>query len=449
MKSNLIFDVIGMIASTASKNAKEAIIKHHSVDEDFKKVLVAAYDPFVTYGIGEKSLPDKPIEHVFDPEQQFDDTTWQILDLLAKRKLTGNYAREAVMNELTRLSPRSSLLFKRILCKDLRAGFSESTINKAIPGLVPTFDCMLAHKYADHKRKLKFPLYAEPKLDGVRVLTFVTESEVRFFSRAGKEFSTFDHLKEPVKRMVSEWLAAHPENLKLDSSWVIDSEVVSGSFNKTVSEVRRKDDQALDAKIYIFDILPMQTFRGGTKEGCKLAGDYTSRRIRLKSLFNYAKKEDPIRLLPRFVVTKEAEIHALYEEMRANGLEGLIIKDPKGLYHRRRNHAWAKIKAEESVDVPIVDAFEGEGKYVGMLGGLVVNYNGVRVSVGGGFTDEQRKQFWYAWLNVSGDPEFDLCRSMMEGRLIEVQYHEVTPDGSLRHPRFIRFRDDKQKEVKE
>ena len=27
------------------------------------------------------------------------------------------------------------------------------------------------------------------------------------------------------------------------------------------------------------------------------------------------------------------------------------------------------------------------------------------------------------------------------GRLIEVKYHEITPDGSMRHPRFARVRD--------
>lgn len=30
--------------------------------------------------------------------------------------------------------------------------------------------------------------------------------------------------------------------------------------------------------------------------------------------------------------------------------------------------------------------------------------------------------------------------------MIEVEFHEVTPDGSLRHSRFNRFRDDKQDE---
>lgn len=87
-----------------------------------------------------------------------------------------------------------------------------------------------------------------------------------------------------------------------------------------------------------------------------------------------------------------------------------------------------------SADVVIINAFEGEGKYRGSLGGIVVLHGNVSVKVGGGFSDLQRQEFWEVWNN---------CRNSLEGRLVEVEYHEETPDGSLRHPRFIRFRDDK------
>lgn len=472
MNSDQVFDAIEEIAATSSKNAKEELVAKYGQDEMFKRVIVAALDPFITYGMAKR-----PAAVNFEGARlMFDDLlVFSLLDKLAERELTGNNAIETVQYALSRATEKSAELLWRIISKDLRAGFSESTVNKAIPGLVPTFDCMLAHKYSDHKHKLPFPLLVEPKLDGVRVLTFVNliEGRVSFFSRSGKEFTTFDHLKEPVLNMVSEYRSElmsqagddydsqglpdgdDTDTVVMDELYaqygvddllecVIDSEVVSGNFNKTVGDVRRKDEQATDAKLAMFDLLPMETFTKEDKKGCAVAGVYRDRRKKLEAMYAHAAEGAPLMTLPIFTVINEKEIHELYEKVRARGLEGLIIKDPNGLYHRRRNHAWTKIKAEESADVVIVDVEEGTGKYAGMLGALVVDYNGVRVNVGSGLSDEQRREFWEAYKIQHREfgPTSDLDVKLV-GRMIEVEYHEVTPDGSLRHPRFKRFRDDK------
>ena len=86
-----------------------------------------------------------------------------------------------------------------------------------------------------------------------------------------------------------------------------------------------------------------------------------------------------------------------------------------------------KIKAEETLDLYVTGWEPGTGKYEGMIGALIVNHKGVPVNVGSGLSDTLRQE----------DP------AEIVGRMIEVEYHEVTPDGSLRHPRFKRFRDDK------
>lgn len=69
-----------------------------------------------------------------------------------------------------------------------------------------------------------------------------------------------------------------------------------------------------------------------------------------------------------------------------------------------------------------------------MLGGLTVDYNGVPVRVGSGFSDQDRQVLWAIWMT---DPE------QLKRKMLEVSFHEVTPDGSLRHPRAKRFRPDK------
>lgn len=432
MNSDLIFEQIEAVAAVSGKNDKEALIASHAGDEEFKTALRYAYDPFMRFGIA------KVPERTTFGAGYFDEggDTWALLDRLSSKALTGNAARDAVQKEVDRLSEPSSQLFKRIITKDLRAGFSESTINKAIPGLVPTFDCMLAHKYEESRIK-SWPQVVETKLDGVRVLAFVSldNETVFFYSRSGKEFFTFDHLKKPILEMLS---TARADMLLSDDcdiengdliEIVLDGEIVSGSFNKTVSEVRRKDEQAVDAEYHAFDILPLETFKSDSKSGCKIAGPYKQRRKLLEDVAKFAPIE-AIKTTPRYFVNSQAEISAIYEKVRARGLEGLIVKDLDGLYHRRRNHGWMKIKNEESVDVPIIATEEGTGKYAGQLGALVVDVDGIAVNVGSGLSDEQRASFWEA-------------KGELIGRLVEVEFHEKTPDGSLRHPRFVRFRDDK------
>lgn len=411
MTSDEIFDVIEEIAACSSKTDKQVIIQAHSHDEDFKRVLTYALDSFRTFG-----LAKRPGAVDMGIAARFDAGVWSLLDQLANRTLSGNAAKDAVSTELSRLTDKSGELLWRIISKDLRAGFSESTVNKAIPGLIPTFDCMLAHKF-EAKRIKKWPVVAEPKLDGVRVLCFVFEDgRIQFFSRSGKEFTTFEALKPHITYLVQQanWTG---------HNFVLDGEVVSGSFNKTVSEVRRKDAQATDAEFHVFDLLPAQVFAGVPS-----TRPYASRREILEGFVSGL--AGPIKTIPRYLVSSEHEIHRLYEAVRARGLEGLIIKDPDAPYVTKRNHAWMKLKNESEVDVPVVDFEEGTGKYEGVLGALVVDFNGIRVNVGTGLSDDQRREIWED-------------RHTLTGELCTVEYHEVTPDGSLRHPRFVKWRPDK------
>jgi DNA ligase-1 len=482
MNSDQVFDAIEQIAATPGKKDKEALVAALLGDDLGTDVLVACYDPFVTYGIAKRPKIDPAKKNT---DYQFTAATWAGLKDLAARRLTGNAAIDWLVDHMEDLSPKSEELLWRIISKDMRAGFTEGTINRAKPGTITVFDCMLAHPYKEHKHKLAFPLRAEPKIDGVRVLTFINldDQEVRFFSRSGKEFTTFDHLKAPLIDAAAVYRGelmrkacdlydkeGGPEGGEdgsgidcghMDACYaefradeacylVLEAEVVSGGFNKTVGDVRRKDAQAIDAKLCVFDLLFQDDFNEPGPKDEVGEETYEQRRARLEEFVKCAPAGAPIVLLPSKVVNSEEEIHEHYEACRARGLEGLIVKDPKALYYRKRHHAWSKIKAEETLDLKVIGAFEGEGKYAGMLGGLIVDYKGVSVNVGGGFTDEQRQDLWIGHLSDPIGASFGTIKEHLAdpdpvvGRLIEVQYHEVTPDGSLRHPRFVRFRDDKK-----
>ena len=102
------------------------------------------------------------------------------------------------------------------------------------------------------------------------------------------------------------------------------------------------------------------------------------------------------------------------------------------LYQNKRTWDWMKIKDELSVDFPIVDLFEGQGKYKGMLGGVIVKNpdTDIHIRVGGGYDDAERKHIW--------ENQKDFL-----GKTAEVKYQYMTPKGSLRHPIYKGVRIDK------
>lgn len=143
-------------------------------------------------------------------------------------------------------------------------------------------------------------------------------------------------------------------------------------------------------------------------------------------------------LIEQYRVESDEAAQKLFGHFYGLGEEGVIIKPRYECYQRKRSNGFLKMKNAISEDLKIVGFEQGERdtKYSEVLGSLVVDFNGVEVSVSSGLKHDQRFEFWDK-------------REELLGRIIEVGAHEVTPDGSLRHPRFMRFRDTIKKGEKE
>lgn len=85
----------------------------------------------MTFGL--RHLPPKTL----DGEAVFDTVTFDTLDTLIARTLTGKDALNVVAFEINRLEPGSAELLQRIIRKNLLAGFSESSLNKVCKGVDP------------------------------------------------------------------------------------------------------------------------------------------------------------------------------------------------------------------------------------------------------------------------------------------------------------------------
>jgi ATP-dependent DNA ligase len=399
-----LYQLLRAIAETSATSEKLALLETHRDDPLLKYVVWAAYEPTRNYYI--KNLP-RPYTGLGRAELGL--SAWATLDELADRRVIGDAAKRLVQATLDQLEPESAEIFTRILKRDLRIGVAAKGFDKVFPGLLTRFDVMLAAPYT----YAEGPVLVSPKIDGMRVLARVDRrhTKVDFFTRNGKLVETLNHVADTLLRF------EYPEDL----FWVDGEGTAPGGFAESISSLRRK---VSDAKglFNVFDILP------GSIETERSAND------RYEDLLKSAVAGAHVMLVPSILSTSHDQTMGLYAQFREQGYEGAIVKDPGAGYQLKRSKAWMKIKPTETLDLPVVSAFEGTGKYVGKLGGLTVNYNGVRVNVGSGFSDQDREVLWSIWRH---DPE------QLLGRILEVSFHEVTTDGSLRHPRAKRFRPDK------
>ena len=207
------WEVIAEIESDNSRLVKEAIVLKEAKagNTEFFDGCRMAMDCMVTFGL--KQIKEKTDED--GPGIDWDSFS-SISERLRNRDLTGNDARDAVTALMAQATKAQwNGWYRRILIKDMRAGFSESTVNKVTEKKyahysVPVFSCQLAHDSANHETKVAGSKIIEVKLDGVRVITIVyPNGRVDQFSRNGKEQLTFRMLKSKLQklhiRLLNQW----------------------------------------------------------------------------------------------------------------------------------------------------------------------------------------------------------------------------------------------------
>ena len=431
--SDPCYRVISDLENHPSRLNKEAIIQVQADagNDEFFEGCRLAFDSMITFGL--KQIPEKTDED--GPGLPWDSFTLALTGFTT-RNVTGNTARtmiEAMMKSATKAEWNG--WYRRILIKDMRAGFSETTVNKVVGKshkkyLIPVFSCQLAHDSNGHESKVTGRKLIEVKLDGVRVITIVhPDGRVDQFSRNGKELVNFPHVKEQLHKVAK--LGGFSEAM------VLDGEIMSSSFQDLMKQVHRKSDvQSKDAILNLFDILTLEEFEAG-----KSSTPQIRRSEMLQNWFDVYEFT-----LPNVTVLSHEDIdlnteegQTQYKEINARaiagGYEGIMIKDPEAGYECKRSVAWLKLKPFIEVSLAVTAVEEGTGRNVGKLGALVCSGTDdgkdIVVNVGSGFTDDNRDSYWRERTNLIGN-------------IAEVRADAVTQnqDGtySLRFPRFLRWR---------
>lgn len=406
----MIADMLEELRATNSGPEKVEILKKYNTTS-IRNMLATTYNPYVTYGIANLAT-NKPILD----SKGLNIAQCVLLAELQSRQLSGNNARQAIADNISSYGGLIAL----VINKDLKCGISATTINKAFPKLIPTFKIQLAKEVPFNK--LTFPMIAQLKYDGVRIVVIVSPTDIQIRTRNGKHVD-LPHLRAAFKGST---VGMYDGELIYAKGKSDDRTTVSGLVNSAMHGGKVSE---FDLTYVVFDYLLLKEYNAQLS-----TTPYSLRRTTLTGIVN--KLPQYVQLADQYKVHSIDEVNALYAEMISKDFEGLILKPTGHKYTFKRSKDWVKLKEIKSADLECIDTIEGTGKYEGMIGALqckgTVEGVLVGVNVGSGLADALR----YV------DTECFI------GKIIEVKYNSLIKDSktgcwSLFLPRFVEVRHDK------
>lgn len=262
------------------------------------------------------------------------------------------------------------------------------------------FKPMLAAKWEDRMNKVKYPVFVQPKLDGIRCLA----SRDGLFSRTGKEIVAVPHIWESLAPLFE----ANPD-LVLDGE--LYNHELKADFNQIVSLVRKTKPTAEDiaesaqkVEYHVYD-MPSHDGKFGERFSALTFVDC-----------------DHVVLVDTQKLFDQEQVDALYITHMADGYEGGIIRED-AQYEQKRSKHLLKRKDFEDDEFEIIRIEEGQGNWSGYAKRVVFRNDLDGREVGAGLAANQ-----------------ELAKQLLEeadeyvGKQVTIRFFTRTPDGVPRFP---------------
>lgn len=297
--------------------------------------------------------------------------------------------------------------------KKLESSYFEN-VEDARRGSKSFYEPMLAHNFNDYKDEVTYPVYSQPKLDGIRCI--VTKEGM--FSRNGKKFISAPHIFEQLKPF-----------FKTNPLAILDGELycdkLSDDFNKICSLVKRTkptaEELAESAQIMQYWVYDAPRI-GIYTETEKFLDRYNTMR---GSLLN---RYSSVKVVETKLISNYEQLTVVYENYLDKNYEGQMVR-LNAPYQNKRSSGLLKRKEFQTEEYEIVNIAEGIGNRAGTAGFME-------------FYSKTGKLFKS---NIKGDFEYlaQLLKDKKKliGKKATIKYFNLTPDGVPRFGYVISVRD--------
>ncbi len=417
-----VINLFKQIQETSSLNDKKAIIIANRDNELFKECLKFLLDGNIVTGISTKKIKKKvtPSSELAPYYLGIHSTFEDVMDYLKKNN-TGKDEDIYEIQVFLSGQEENRDFYEQMITKKFRLGADAKLVNKCIPGLIDTWEVQLGSSYEKLKLNEGTWFSLSQKMNGNRASFY----QGKLISRQGKEFSGMQHIIYDLQQLGMGWfydgelIRKNIDNLSDGENFRIGTGVIN-------SDAESKNE----IKFVIFDYFPESEIPNKQSNN-----KYNVRRKMLNELRKVIKEKQLQNVEVVTMVyegTDQSQIMKWLEYAVEQGWEGLML-NKDAIYKCKRTTDLIKIKKFYTMDLPVVEVLEGDGRLTGTLGALVLRYKDNTVNVGSGFDDATRAKFWKDKNNLIG-------------RVIEVKYKEISKDKktgleSLQFPIFVGIRE--------
>jgi DNA ligase-1 len=269
---------------------------------------------------------------------------------------------------------------------------------------------MLAQKYSERAKHITFPCYVQPKLNGMRCISYMKNGQRVYQSRLGKIWTNLSHLDKELEAfgdlILDGEIYLHGLNLQDIGSLIKNSDKSNVVNGKMVT----------DLEYWIYDCITPETFERRT--------------YRVSNVFDCCNEFDKVIEVETSRCLNATDLMSFHAINLDDGFEGTMLRNMNGLYStNKRSNDLQKLKPVLDDEFEIVGGYMVEtGREEGTCIFTCCTKTGVRFDVRPMGTLEQRKEYWQN------------LKSLI-GKKLTCKFQEWTADGKPFHARGVAIRD--------
>lgn len=196
---------------------------------------------------------------------------------------------------------------------------------------------MLAYPIEKVKESsIEFPVFVQPKLDGVRCLAIISVSEVKLLSRGGK-FYKVPHIQKELK--------VFRERIGLiEGTIILDGEIYNHEmeFEEIVSSVKSIKQSTMQLKYCVYDIADTENL------------SFSRRLVNLEK-YLFGSYLSSVKLVPTKQATSMDGISKFHDKCIESGYEGAMVRLSEGRYEfGARSRSLLKVKKFDETEYPLI-----------------------------------------------------------------------------------------------